>query len=314
MKFIPCTGILICFVFGHLVPWVYSESNGPFVIQRKLVEDQRVIIYHCITTRCLKNYHAILCKATDPANPGKDECIPCGNNTFYPNETDTRTLVDHIEVPEYEICIEPDCNCVREAILVNGPACHVNGSKKICMCNAKIGYCGNDYKSCVKWNESDIGEGYQLTANCTIEKCEEGHSKPYPGYGTCDPTTGTTQPTPPPTSGASGTDVHNNSTKVLTNSTEVKNNSTDTTNTTTPSINEDKGGGLVPKIAIPLAFLVIMIIIAYVLVRFRCRKKFGRFMQRRRNAAQNNGVNNRLNGIPEEQNVSDGSTEATSMV
>lgn len=62
------------------------------------------------------------------------------------------------------------CVIIFIAILVNGPACHVNGSKKICMCNAKIGYCGNDYKSCVKWNESDIGEGYQLTANCKFSR------------------------------------------------------------------------------------------------------------------------------------------------
>lgn len=60
------------------------------------------------------------------------------------------------------------CDFFFLGFLVNKHQCNVTGAQKICICNANKGYCGDDYKNCVKWNgkESDIGEGYGLTPKC----------------------------------------------------------------------------------------------------------------------------------------------------
>lgn len=271
MMLIAC--ILICFVLGY---GVCSELNGTRVIHR---ESEEHGVYHCIPRICPKNYHAILCMVTDPANPGKDDCIPCDENTFNPTETNTSAIPYHIQFPMDVVCRKPDCNCGPEGFLVNKHQCDVTGAQKICVCNANKGYCGDDYKNCVKWNgkESDIREGYGLTPKCTIEKCGEGNSKAYPGYGACAPstnitTTGTTQRTAPSTSGPSGTDL--NKSTVVTNSTEVITNSTEATNTTTPIISQDKDGGLVLKIAIPLSLVAVIILSVWMGIKFCCRNKF----------------------------------------
>lgn len=157
MMLIAC--ILICFVLGY---GVCSELNGTRVIHR---ESEEHGVYHCIPRICPKNYHAILCMVTDPANPGKDDCIPCDENTFNPTETNTSAIPYHIQFPMDVVCRKPDCNCGPEGFLVNKHQCNVTGAQKICICNANKGYCGDDYKNCVKWNgkESDIREGYGLT-------------------------------------------------------------------------------------------------------------------------------------------------------
>lgn len=264
MMLIAC--ILICFVFGY---GVCSELNGTSVIHRELEEHG---VYHCIPRICPKNYHAILCMATDPANPGKDDCIPCDENTFNPKETNTSTITYHIQLPMDEVCRKPDCKCGSEGFLVNEHDCNVTGAQKICICNANIGYCGDDYRKCDKRNKSDIPVDWRLTPNCTIEKCGEGNSNAYPGYGACAPSTNITT-TGTSTSGPSGTDL--NKSTVVTNSTEVITNSTEATNTTTPSISQDKDGGLVLKIAIPLALLVAVIILSvWMGIKFCCRNKF----------------------------------------
>lgn len=264
MMLIPC--IIICFVFGY---GVCSELNETRVIQRKS-EEQKV--YYCIPRICPKNFNAILCEATDPANPGKDECMPCDKNKFYPKETNTSTFTSHIQLPMDVVCRKPDCNCGHEGFLVNEHDCNVTGAQKICICNANIGYCGDDYRKCDKRNKSDIPVDWRLTPNCTIEKCGEGNSNAYPGYGACAPSTNITT-TGTSTSGPSGTDL--NKSTVVTNSTEVITNSTEATNTTTPSISQDKDGGLVLKIAIPLALLVAVIILSvWMGIKFCCRNKF----------------------------------------
>lgn len=167
MKLIPC--ILICFVFGYLVPGICSELNETRVIERVSVEERR--IYHCIPTTCPKNSHAILCKATDSANPGKDECFPCGKNTFYPKETNTSTILYHIQVPEYEICRKPDCNCGHEARITNPDECSGSGIA-ICECDLYEGFCGGDPKTCEKWggNVTDLTKGIGLTQSFGIKQ------------------------------------------------------------------------------------------------------------------------------------------------
>eukprot|EP00105_Crassostrea_gigas_P045602 XP_019929750.1 PREDICTED: uncharacterized protein LOC105345502 [Crassostrea gigas] len=266
--------------------------------------------YYCLPKKCLKNQFFILCDSTNSAKPGKDECIPCKNGTFNLNEMDTSTLTYHLQVPEYEVCTKPDCNCGPEGLLVNGHNCNINGAQKICICNVNEGYCGDDYRNCDKWNkaESDIPVDWGLTQNCSIKKCEEGYSKPYVGYGACEEDTNkltTTQPTTPFTTGASATDVQNNSTEV------------DNRNTTTPSVNKDKDGGLDLNILIiavaSLASLAVIILGVWLGIKLCCRNKFGQFIQRLKNTVPNNGVNDQLNEIPEEQNVNVAS-EATSMV
>lgn len=62
----------------------------------------------------LVDHFFILCDSTNSAKPGKDECIPCKNGTFNLNEMDTSTLTYHLQVPEYEVCSKPDCNCGPE--------------------------------------------------------------------------------------------------------------------------------------------------------------------------------------------------------
>lgn len=298
MMFIPC--ILICFVFGY---GVCSELNGTRVIHR---ESEEHGVFHCIPRICPKNFNAILCEATDPANPGKDECMPCDKNKFYPKETNTSTFKSHIQLPMDVVCRKPDCNCGHEGFLVNEHDCNVTGAQKICICNANIGYCGDDYRKCDKRNKSDIPVDWRLTPNCSIKKCEEGYSKPYVGYGACEEDTNnstTTQPTTPFTSGGSTTDVQNNSTEV---------------DTTTPSVNEDKDGGLDLNILIiavsSLASLAVIILGVWLGIKLCCRNKFGQFIQRLKNTVPNNGVNNRLNEIPEEQDVNAEPSEDTSMV
>lgn len=222
--------------------------------------------YYCLPKKCLKNQFFILCDSTNSAKPGKDECIPCKNGTFNLNEMDTSTLTYHLQVPEYEVCTKPDCNCGPEGLLVNGHNCNINGAQKICICNVNEGYCGDDYRNCDKWNkaESDIPVDWGLTQNCSIKKCEEGYSKPYVGYGACEEDTNnstTTQPTTPFTSGASTTDVQNNSTEV---------------DTTTPSVNEDKDGGLDLNILIIVVLSLIVIVVIIVVVAIIYRRRRGR--------------------------------------
>lgn len=307
MKLIPCTGILICFVVGcsiGLVPGVQSsgETNGT---ETKAHVVQRGSFY-CIPKKCEINHYFILCNSTDSAKPGKDECVPCGNNTFNLERVNTGNITIPYQFPEHQICTKPECDCGPEGFIVNGHECNINGAQKNCICNANKGYCGHDYRKCVKWNgaESDIPVDWGLTPNCSIQKCEKGYSKPYVGYGACKKYTNkltTTQPTTPFTSGASATDVQNNSTEV---------------DTTTPSVNEDKDGGLdlnILIIAVASLVPLAVIILVYLGIKLCCRNKFGQFIQRLKNAVLNNGVNDQLN-IPEEQNVNAEPSEDTSMV
>lgn len=292
MKLIPC--ILICFVVGcsfGLVPGVHSsgETNGT---ETKAHVVQRGSFY-CIPKKCEINHYFILCNSTDSAKPGKDECVPCGNNTFNLDRVNTGNINTPYRLPEHQICTKPECDCGPEGFIVNGHECNITGAQKNCICNANKGYCGHDYRKCVKWNgaESDIPVDWGLTPNCSIQKCEKGYSKPYVGYGACKKYTNkltTTQPTTPSTSGASAT-----------------------------SVNEDKDGGLDLNILIiavsSLASLAVIILGVWLGIKLCCRNKFGQFIQRLKNTVPNNGVNDQLNEIPEEQNVSVAS-EATSMV
>lgn len=251
MTLFPCI-ILIYFVVGYGI-----ETNAQ-VIHR--------YPYYCIPKQCSKNHYFVLCNSTNSAKPGNDECIPCDNGTFNLNKVDTSTLTYHLQLPEYEVCKKPDCNCGPEGFIVNGHNCSINGAQKICICNVNEGYCGDDYRKCDKWNkaESDIPVDWGLTQNCSIKKCEEGYSKPYVGYGACEEDTNnstTTQPTTPFTSGGSATDVQNNSTEV---------------DTTTPSVNEDKDGGLDLNILIIVVLSLIVIVVIIVVVAIIYRRRRGR--------------------------------------
>lgn len=152
MTLFPCI-ILIYFVVGYGI-----ETNAQ-VIHR--------YPYYCIPKQCSKNHYFVLCNSTNSAKPGNDECIPCDNGTFNLNKVDTSTLTYHLQLPEYEVCKKPDCNCGPEGFIVNGHNCSINGAQKICICNVNEGYCGDDYRKCDKWNkaESDIPVDWGLTQN-----------------------------------------------------------------------------------------------------------------------------------------------------
>lgn len=257
----------------------------------------------CKPADCKINQDYILCDQSD--KNGEDKCEPCYTGTVNPKPFNTAVIPDK-NFPKY--CQKPECGdsvCPPEAEVANTMECLRTG-KAVCQCSLSKDYCGSDPLRCRSSKEYDIPEGHQLMQNCSIKKCEEGYSRADNEYA-CEKNTNistTTQPTTPFTSGASGTDVLN----------EV-----DTTNTTIPSINEDQGGGLDLKVVIiialsSLASLAVIILGVWMGIKLCCRNKFGQVIQRLKNAVLNNGVNNQLNGIPEEQNVSDESTEATSMV
>lgn len=291
MTLFPCILIMLCLVVG------YGTETDALVIHRGS--------HYCIPMQCPKNHYFVHCNSTDFAKPGKDECIPCGHNKFNPVELDTSKFTE--EYPEYKVCKELDCYCGEDGFILNEHECQVNGAAKICICNARIGYCGHDYKKCEKWNGT-IAKDWGLTPNCSIKKCEKGYSRPDNEYA-CEKDTNistTTQPTTQLTTGASDTDVNNN------NSTEV-----DTTNTTTPSVNEDKGGGLDLKyilitVFLLLAFLAVIIFGVWKGNKLRCRNKFGQFKQRMKNAVLKNG--SLADPGDGERYASEESTEDTSMV
>lgn len=242
--------IILVTAFGYLVPGVYMNT---LPIQRGT--------YHCIPVLCLINHYAILCKETDPAKPGKDECHPCGNNTIHPASINTSTIDNFQEVPTNQICFKPDCKCglPEENILANEDECKKTGIKK-CVCDRSKHFCSPaDHRTCEKWpgKAEDIKENHELAQNCTIVRCEEGYSKSA-GDGVCmkdaPSTTSTTQSSSSSTPGTSSSDIHSAATEAQ--------------NTTTLSNNEDEDDGLPLKIAIPIVSVVFVAIIITGIIYF----------------------------------------------
>lgn len=277
--FIPC--ILICFVFGY---GVCSELNGTRVIHR---ESEEHGVFHCIPRICPKNSHAILCTATDPANPGKDKCMPCEENTLNPRETNTSTFTDHIQVPLYEVCRKPDCNCVIEARITNLDECLKTGNAN-CECNHDKGFCGDDPKTCEICDGNITDPNYDSLAG----KCKPGYFKDTKGNGPCS--------------------KHRNCSEgeiiIFNGNSTMDRQCGPSTETRTTTENPDKILVIIGSVVGSIVLLAVIILGVWM-----GRKKFGKFIQRMKNAVLNNGVNDQLN-IPEEQNGNAEPSEDTSMV
>lgn len=262
MKFMPI--IFVTALVLVLVPGVYTKT---LPIQRGL--------NYCIPKLCNIDHYAILCKATDPANPGEDKCHPCGNNSVNPRRINTTNIPFQLE-PANRTCIIPahTCKCLEENILTNEDKCDKTGIPN-CVCDRSKLYCGPDHRTCQKWpgKATDIKEDQELAQNYTIVRCEEGYSKPA-GDGVCKKdapsTTSTTQSLTSSTPGASSTDIHSAATEAQI--------------TTPPSVSEDKDDGLLRKTLIPIGSLVLVAIIIIGIVYF-VRKQRGMNMKLNRDGA-----------------------------
>lgn len=255
---------VILIIFGAafcLVPGVYTNT---LPIQRGP--------NYCIPVLCDIDHYAILCKATDPANPGEDKCHPCGNNSVNPRRINTTNIPFQLE-PANRTCIIPahTCKCLEENILTNEDKCDKTGIPN-CVCDRSKLYCGPDHRTCQKWpgKATDIKEDQELAQNCTIVRCKEGYSKPAGDGVLCKKdapsTTSTTQSSTSSTPGASSTDIHSAATEAQI--------------TTPPSVSEDEDDGLLRKTLIPIGSLVLVAIIIIGIVYF-VRKQRG--MNRKHN-------------------------------
>lgn len=243
--------ILIIFVTALvlvLVPGVYTKT---LPIQRGL--------NYCIPKLCDIDHYAILCKETDPANPGEDKCRPCGNNSVNPRRINTTNISFQLE-PANRTCIIPahTCKCLEENILTNEDECNKTGIPN-CVCDRSKHYCGPDHHTCQKWpgKATDIKEDQELAQNCTIVRCEEGYSKPA-GDGVCkkDAPSTTSQSSTSSTPGASSTDIHSAATEAQI--------------TTPPSVSEDEDDGLPLGIVILIVSLVLVAIIILGMIFIYC--------------------------------------------
>lgn len=255
---------VILIIFGAafcLVPGVYTNT---LPIQRGP--------NYCIPVLCDIDHYAILCKATDPANPGEDKCHPCGNNSVNPRRINTTNIPFQLE-PANRTCIIPahTCKCLEENIVANEGECNKTGIPN-CVCDRSKRYCGPDHRTCQKWpgKATDIKEDQELAQNCTIVRCEEGYSKPA-GDGVCKKNApSTTQSSTSSTPGASSTDIHSAATEAQI--------------TTPPSVSEDEDDGLLRKTLIPIGSLVLVAIIIIGIVYF-VRKQRGMNMKPNRDGA-----------------------------
>ncbi|XP_062571943.1 uncharacterized protein LOC134233902 [Saccostrea cucullata] len=133
----------------------------------------------CKTAKCKENEDYILCTT----ELGQDQCVPCPKGTLNLDAIDTKEVNYHIDV-----CRKPDCVCgPEEAKLINPAECLITG-RKMCECDRDRGFCGHDYMICQlsQKPEQALGEGFELTQDCTFEPCKPGFFKEKKGFGKCE--------------------------------------------------------------------------------------------------------------------------------